>query len=61
MSTSESAIAGFPEMWRNYLFAQLAAFPAVEVSESTVKCFELVPSEAYFLVGSIAFGWDWIL
>ena len=61
MSRSETAMAGFPEVWRNYLFTQLAAFPAVEVSESTVKCFKLFASEAQFLVGSIALGWDWIL
>lgn len=61
MSRSETATAGFPEVWRNYLFIQLAAFPAVEASEITVKCFELFPSEAQFLAGSIALGWDWIL
>lgn len=61
MSRSESAMAGFPKVWRNYFFTQLASFPAVEVSESTVKCFELFPSEAQFLAASIALGWDGIL
>lgn len=51
MSKKESAMAGFPEVWRSYLFTQLAA---VEVSE-------LFPIEAHFSVGSIALGWDWIL
>lgn len=61
MSRSESAMSGFPEMRRNYLFTQLAALPAVEVSESSANCFEVFPSEAQFFVGSIALGWNWIL
>jgi len=58
MKGSETAVTGFPEVWRNYLFTQLVAFPALEVSENTVKWFELFPSEVQFLAGSIALGWD---
>lgn len=49
MSVSGTAVVGFPEVRRYYLFTQLAAFfLAIEASESTVKRSEVFPSEAQF-------------
>lgn len=48
MSISGTAMVGFPEVRRYYLFTQLGTFLAVEASESTFKCSEIFPSDAQF-------------
>lgn len=57
MSGDAAAMVRFPEVRTNCLFPQLAALPTGEA----VKSFKVFPSEAQFLAGSIALGWDWIL